>query len=108
MAELSWPMKPPAWSYSSISLYKTCPKKYYAERVSKEIPYTESEAQRYGTELHLGPRRAIIEVGDPIAASAQRDRSAGADPLLASIEQQLKSLLQRSSVHCRRYQPAVS
>jgi len=61
-----------------------------------------------GTELQLGPRRAIIEVGEPIAASAQRDRSAGADPLLASIEQQLKSLLQRSSVHCRRYQPAVS
>lgn len=59
MAELAWPMKPPAWSYSSISLYKTCPKKYFAERVSKEIPYTESEAQRYGTELHLAAEEYI-------------------------------------------------
>lgn len=65
MAELSWPMKPPAWSYSSISLYKTCPRKYYAERVSKEIPYLESEAQRYGTELHQAAEEYIRD-GKPL------------------------------------------
>jgi 1-acyl-sn-glycerol-3-phosphate acyltransferase len=60
-----------------------------------------------GTESRVGPRRAVIEVGEPIAASATRDRSAETDPLLASLELQLRGLLHQTSVHCRRYQPGV-
>lgn len=55
-----------------------------------------------GKDIHLGPRRAFIEVGDPIVASATRDRGADVDPLLAALDSQLKGLLQQTSVHSRR------
>lgn len=42
----------PPWSYSSLSLFKLCPKKYYHERVAKDIPFEETEALRYGNEVH--------------------------------------------------------
>jgi len=57
-----------------------------------------------GKEVNVGPRRAVIEVGEPILASATRDRGAEVDPLLAALDVQLKSLLQQTSVHCRRYE----
>lgn len=58
-------MKIPPWSYSAIKLFETCPLKYEAERVTKEIPYTESEATIYGTELHLAAEEYIRD-GKPI------------------------------------------
>lgn len=56
---------PPAWSYSSIKLYDTCPRKYEAERVTKEVKYTDSEATIYGKELHLACEEFIRD-GKPI------------------------------------------
>ena len=52
-------MKIPAWSFSSIKLYDTCPKKYESERVTKEVGYQETEATLYGTELHLAAEEYI-------------------------------------------------
>lgn len=46
-------MKVPAWSYSSIKLFDTCPRKYEAERITKEVPFTDSVATIYGKEFHL-------------------------------------------------------
>lgn len=43
---------PPAWSYSSITLFDQCPKKYYHLRVVKDIKEPESEAMLYGTAVH--------------------------------------------------------
>jgi hypothetical protein len=43
---------PPAWSFSSLKLFSTCPKKYEAEKVTKEVKFTETEATLYGTALH--------------------------------------------------------
>lgn len=40
------------WSYSSLSLFKQCPKKYYHLRVLKDIKEPESEQMRYGLDLH--------------------------------------------------------
>ncbi len=45
-------MKSPAWSYSSITLFDQCPKKYYHLRVVKDIKEPESEAMLYGTAVH--------------------------------------------------------
>ena len=45
-------MKIPAWSYSSIKLFSTCPAKYEAERVTKEVPFTDSASTLYGKEMH--------------------------------------------------------
>jgi hypothetical protein len=45
-------VKTPAWSYSSITLFDQCPKKYYHLRVAKDIKEPESEAMLYGTAVH--------------------------------------------------------
>jgi len=50
---------PPAWSFSSIKLFSTCPKKYESERVTKEVGYQETEATLYGTQLHLAAEEYI-------------------------------------------------
>ena len=41
----------PAWSYSSLSTYEQCPRKYKYIYVDKNRE-PESEAIRYGNELH--------------------------------------------------------
>ena len=41
-----------AWSYSSLSTFKQCPKKYYHLRVAKDVKDTGSFAMRYGNEVH--------------------------------------------------------
>ena len=58
-------MKIPAWSYSSIKTFETCPRKYQAEKVTKEVPFTDSEATIYGKELHLAAEEYIRD-GKPI------------------------------------------
>jgi CRISPR/Cas system-associated exonuclease Cas4 (RecB family) len=44
--------KIPAWSYSSIKLFETCPRKYQAEKVTKEVAYKDTDATIYGKEVH--------------------------------------------------------
>ena len=45
-------MKPYTWSYSSLSLFQQCPKKYYHLRVVKDHKEPETDALLYGTQLH--------------------------------------------------------
>ena len=59
--------KPFSWSYSSLDLYKTCPQKYYRLRVVKDIVEPESEAMRYGKELHKAAED-YIKLDTPIPA----------------------------------------
>ena len=40
------------WSYSSISLFQQCPRKYYRLRVVKDIVEPEQQHLIYGTEVH--------------------------------------------------------
>ena len=58
-------MKIPPWSYSSLKTYETCPRKYQAEKVTKEVPFTQTDATIYGTELHLAAEEYIRD-GKPI------------------------------------------
>jgi len=44
--------KAPAWSFSSITLFETCHRKYQAEKVTKEIKFVENENTLYGKRLH--------------------------------------------------------
>ena len=46
-------LKPGAWSYSGLKTFETCPRKYEAEKVTKEIKFSDTEATVYGKELHL-------------------------------------------------------
>jgi hypothetical protein len=54
-----------AWSYSSITLFEQCPKKYYHLRVAKDIKEPESEAMNYGKDLHLAAEEYIRD-GKPL------------------------------------------
>jgi hypothetical protein len=42
----------PSWSYSSISLFEQCPKKYFHLRVEKDFKEPTSEHMNYGLEVH--------------------------------------------------------
>ena len=53
------------WSYSSISLFDQCPKKYYHLRVAKDIKEPESEAMNYGTDVHAAAEHYIRD-GKPL------------------------------------------
>lgn len=58
---------PPAWSYSSITLFDQCPKKYYHLRVVKDIKEPESEAMLYGTAVHEAAEHFMRD-GTPVPA----------------------------------------
>ena len=49
----------PAWSFSSIKLYDTCPRKYHAEKVEKLYPFQDTQATIYGKEVHLAAEEYI-------------------------------------------------
>ena len=53
------------WSYSSLDLFKLCPHKYYRLRVKKDVVEPESDAMRYGTEVHKAAED-FIKDGAPI------------------------------------------
>ena len=54
-----------AWSYSSISTFKQCPKKYYHLKVAKDVKDTGSEAMLYGNQVHKAAED-FIKKGTPI------------------------------------------
>ena len=39
-------------SYSSLKMYENCPKRYYHQRITKEVSDSGSEATRYGERVH--------------------------------------------------------
>lgn len=41
------------WSFSSLNMYRTCPRQYELTKVKNVIPYTETEATKWGSEVHL-------------------------------------------------------
>ena len=56
------------WSYSSLSLFKMCPHKYYRLRVVKDIKDTPSHAMTYGLEAHKIAEEYVRD-GVPIPAT---------------------------------------
>lgn len=54
-----------AWSYSSISTFKQCPKKYFHLKVAKDVKDEPGEAADYGTAVHLAAEEYIRD-GKPI------------------------------------------
>ncbi len=51
-----------------------------------------------------GRLKAIIEIGEPIEVSPQRDRSAEVDPLMGEIEQRLKEMLNKLALESPIYE----
>lgn len=57
--------KPIAWSYSAITLYQQCPKKYYHIRVAKDVVEPKTDAIYYGEEVHKAAEEYVMK-GTPI------------------------------------------
>jgi len=55
------------WSYSSLSLFSQCPKKYYHLRIVKDIVEPEAEHLLYGTAAHLAAEEYVRD-GTPLPA----------------------------------------
>jgi RecB family exonuclease len=45
-------VKQVAWSHSALNTFRTCPKKYYHEKIKKDVKFTETEASSYGKQVH--------------------------------------------------------
>lgn len=70
-------MKQNAWSYTALTAFETCPKRYYLTRVSKEVKEPQTEATTWGNNVHKAlelrvrdklPLPAGMEQYEPIAA----------------------------------------
>lgn len=57
----------PAWSYSSLKTFDSCPKKYFHLRIKKDFKDEDSTATIYGKELHKAAED-FIKSGTPIPA----------------------------------------
>lgn len=57
--------KPFAWSYSKLKNFRACPKKHYEVDVAKNIVEPESEALKYGNQLHFGMAQRLTH-GTPL------------------------------------------
>ena len=55
------------WSYSSMSTFQQCPRKYYRLRVVKDIKEPEAEHLIYGNEVHKAAEEYVRD-GTPIPA----------------------------------------
>ena len=53
------------WSYSALSLYQQCPKKYYHLKVAKDVKEESSDALTFGNEIHKIAHE-YVEQGKPI------------------------------------------
>ena len=45
-------MKKPSWSHSSLKDFENCARKYHEVKVLKNYPFQETEATRYGNQVH--------------------------------------------------------
>ena len=67
-------MKKPAWSYTSLTAFETCPKRYYLTRVSKEVREPQTEATTWGNNVH---KALELRVKDKTPLPAGREQWEG-------------------------------
>ena len=48
-----------SWSHSSLKQYEQCARQYHEVKILKKYPFQETEATRYGTQLHLAAEEHI-------------------------------------------------
>lgn len=63
-------------SFSSMNTYFTCPRQYALTYVTPVIPYTETDATRYGTEVHLALEEYCRD-GKPMSDNHKRFKPYG-------------------------------
>jgi dipeptidyl aminopeptidase/acylaminoacyl peptidase len=76
--------KIPAWSFSSLKTFSTCPKKFYHIRVAKDIKEPEGEQAMYGKIVHEAAERYVRD-GTPIDAYLTLPRGSSGKGLAAIV-----------------------
>lgn len=54
-------LKPFAWSFSALSTYESCPKKYYHLYVAKDVKDADSDAAAEGKVIHDAMKKRVID-----------------------------------------------
>ena len=63
--------KNPAWSFSSLTSFETCPHKHFRLKVTKDITESESEQMRWGNEVHKALENRVRD-GEPLPKGMQK------------------------------------
>lgn len=50
-----------SWSYSSLTAFETCPRRYYLTRIAKEVTEPESEAIKWGNRVHKAMEDYLLQ-----------------------------------------------
>jgi hypothetical protein len=64
-------VKPVKWSFSALEDFKGCPFRYNAVKVLKQYPFQETDATRYGVEVHLAFEERLRD-GKPLPENLQK------------------------------------
>lgn len=51
----------PAWSYSSLTAFETCQRRYYLTKVAKTVKEPPTEATTHGTDVHAAFENAVLK-----------------------------------------------
>lgn len=63
--------KMPAWSYSALTAFETCPHRYFKARVDKEFPEGQTEATLWGNRVHKS-LEDCVKTGLPLPDGMQQ------------------------------------
>ena len=87
--------KPFAWSYSALTAFETCPKRYKLKRLTKQVVEKQTEATLWGNRVHKAMEHRVgkatplpdtMEQFEPLAAPVAAMRKTGAN---IQVEQKL-------------------
>ena len=53
------------WSYTSLTSFETCPRRFYLTRVTKEVKEPQSQAMLHGNEVHKALENSLRD-GTPL------------------------------------------
>lgn len=91
--------KMPAWSYSSLTAFETCPRRYYLTRVTKQVVEPQTEATTHGNAAHKAfeisvekkvPLPQGYEAWQPIVEKIQRVSAKRETELKIALNKDLK------------------
>ena len=88
-------MKKPAWSHSSLKDFEGCQRRYYEVKVLKNYPFIETEATRYGNQVHEA-LELYVKDGTPIP------------PEYAQFQPVVDALLNKSGRKLAEYEMALT
>lgn len=57
-----------AWSASALSVYESCPLRFWAEKVAKVVPYVQGEQAKWGDDVHKA-LEASAKTGAPLPSN---------------------------------------